>query len=235
MTVPASDRLIVALDVPDVGAARDLVARLGPAASFYKIGLELLYAGGVEFARELAAGGRQVFLDAKLLDIGHTVERATANIAKLGARFLTVHGTDRLTLDAAVQGRGSSNLALLAVTVMTNLDQAALSQQGIDRTPGDMVLHRARLAAEAGFDGVIASGHEAARVRKALGAGLLIVTPGIRPEGSASGDQARIMTPGKAVAAGADYLVVGRPVTRADDPRRAAEEIASEIGAALST
>ena len=160
-----------------------------------------------------------MFLDAKLLDIEATVERATAAIARTGAEFLTVHAVDRKTLDAAVRGRGGSKLKLLGVTVLTNLGPADLIQQGTDIPPGELVLHRAMLAKEAGFDGVVASGLEAASIREASGTGFLIVTPGIRPKGSATQDQTRIVTPGDAISAGADYLVVGRPITAAPDPR----------------
>lgn len=233
----ADERLIVALDFPSVAEARALTERLGDAVSFYKIGLELIYAGGVALAQELRASGKKVFLDAKLHDIGATVERATASVAALGVNFLTVHGVDRKTLDAAVRGRGASDLKLLAVTVMTNLDVNDLAQQGICLEPRALVLHRARMAVDAGFSGVIASGQEAKALRRALGAGRLIVTPGIRPQGSALDDQARVVTPGAAIADGVNYLVVGRPITAAADPVAAALQIRREIemaGPALS-
>jgi orotidine-5'-phosphate decarboxylase len=223
------DRLITALDFPTVAAARTMVERLDGTVSFYKIGLELIYAGGVDLARDLLAAGKRVFLDAKLHDIGATVERATANIAALGVDFVTVHGLDRKTLDAAVRGRGASGLKLLAVTVMTNLDADDLAQQGISLSPSELVLRRARMAVEAGFDGVIASGQEAAALRKALGGAPLIVTPGVRPKGAATDDQARVTTPARAIVDGADHLVVGRPITAAADPASAAREIAAEI------
>lgn len=229
---PAS-RLIVALDVPRAEEARTLISEIGDAAGVWKIGLELLYGGGMELVRELADAGQQVFVDAKLLDIPHTVERSTANIAAMGASFLTVHGHDLKTMDAAIRGRGDADMKLLAVTVLTSLDDDDLKQQGSAMRTGELVLHRAKLRHEAGFDGVIASGHEAAEIRKLTGTDFLIVTPGIRPEGTATGDQARIMTPAKAIAAGADYLVVGRPVTRAGDPRAAALAIGQEIEKAL--
>jgi orotidine-5'-phosphate decarboxylase len=233
MTLP-QDRLIVALDLPSVADAKALIERLGDSVGVYKIGLELLFAGGFELARELARHGRPVFIDAKLLDIEATVERATAAIAQSGAGFLTVHTLDRKTLDAAVRGRGESALKLLGVTVLTNLTPSDLVEQGIDHPLAELVLHRAKLAKEAGFDGVIASGHEAAAIRKVVGPEFLIVTPGIRPQGSGTQDQSRAMTPKAAIAAGADYLVVGRPITRAADPRAAAEAIAAEIAAALA-
>ena len=223
------DRLIVALDVPNVTEARALIDKIAPAVGIYKIGLELLYAGGAELAKELTEAGSKIFVDAKLLDIPQTVERATANIASLGAAFLTVHGLDAKMLDAARKGRGGSGLALLAVTVLTSLDQDDLNQQGIDMTPQDLVLRRALFAQEAGFDGVVASGQEAGPIRKATGADFLIVTPGIRPAGGETQDQARVTTPAKAIEGGADYLVVGRPITQADDPLAAAQAIVAEI------
>jgi len=229
----AHDRIIVALDVPNLDDARALVAKLGDSVGVYKIGLELLFAGGIELARELVAQGRRVFLDAKLLDIEATVERATAAIARTGADFLTVHATDRKTLDAAVRGRGDSALKLLGVTVLTNLDRADLSQQGIEMPPLALVQERARLAQDAGFDGIVASGKEAAALRERL-RNFLIVTPGIRQEGADVQDQTRVVTPKSAVEAGADYLVIGRPITRADDPRAAAEAIAAEIAEAAA-
>ena len=230
----AAERLIVALDVPSPDDARALIDKIGPAAGVYKIGLELLFTGGMDLARDLVDQGKQVFIDAKLLDIPNTVERATASIAATGAAFLTVHGHDIKTMEAAMRGREGHDLKLLAVTVLTSLDKADLEQQGSDMNPGDLVLHRARLRHEAGFDGIIASGHEAATVREAIKDDFLIVTPGIRPAGAAIGDQARVMTPAKAIRAGADYLVVGRPITQADDPGKAASMIVEEIEAALT-
>lgn len=226
------DRLIVALDVPSVEEAKALIEALGDSVGVYKIGHELLFSGGFELARELADRGRSVFIDAKLLDIEATVERATAAIARSGAKFLTVHALDRKTLDAAVRGRGDSTLKLLGVTVLTNLSAADIIEQGVDHPLAELVLHRTRLAKEAGFDGVIASGHEAAKIRKVVGPDFLIVTPGVRPQGSDTQDQARAVTPRSAIEAGADCLVVGRPITRASDPRAAAEAIVGEIAAA---
>lgn len=228
-----ADRIIVALDVPGPDEARALIGVLGDSVGVYKIGLELLFAGGLDLARDLAAEGKAVFLDAKLLDIETTVERAVANVARLGVRFLTVHASDPKTAAAAVEGRGVSELKLLGVTVLTNLTDADLAGQGIGLTTSDLVLRRAQIAKEAGFDGVIASGREAARLRTGFGARLMIVTPGIRLAGAATQDQARVTTPKDAVQAGADYLVVGRPITRAPDPRAAARAIAAEIEAAV--
>ncbi len=229
----ASERLIVALDVPTPEDAAELIAKIGDNAGVWKIGLELLFAGGAELARSLSEQGQKVFVDAKLLDIPHTVERATANIAALGAAFLTVHGHDIKTMEAAMKGRESSDLKLLAVTVLTSLDKPDLEQQGSAMTPAELVLHRAQLRREAGFDGVIASGHEAASIREATGDDFLIVTPGIRPAGADAGDQARVMTPARAIQAGADYLVVGRPIIQAEDPGAAALAIVEEIEQAL--
>lgn len=229
----ARDRLIVALDVPLLDEAYRLVSVLGDSVSFYKVGLELLFAGGLDLARDLRRQGKNVFLDMKLLDIGNTVERAVANASELGVDMLTVHGHDLKTLRAAVTGRGSSDLKLLAVTVLTNLTADDLKQQGSTLSPADLVLHRARLAFESGFDGVIASGQEAARIREATGPGFLIVTPGIRLPGSSTDDQERVMTPDHAIAAGANHIVVGRPITQADDPKAAADSFLHHIREAL--
>jgi len=233
-SIGARDRLIVALDVPTIEAARALVGKLGAAVAFYKIGLELVMSGGLDLARELTRDKKQVFLDMKLLDIENTVERATRNAAATGATFLTVHAQDAKTLRAAVAGKAGSTLEILGVTVLTNLDASDLQQQGIGASPADLVAARARLAREAGCDGVVASGQEAARVRAVVGPSMAIVTPGIRLPGDTAGDQARVATPEQAIAAGADYLVVGRPVTAADDPARAAELFVRAIEAGLA-
>lgn len=230
----ARDRLFVALDVASVDRARQLVSELGDTVSCYKVGLELLFGGGLEFAQGLKAAGKTVFLDMKLLDIANTVEKAAANIANLGLDYLTIHGIDTKTLDAAVRGRGNSRLKLLAVTVLTSLEKPDLEQQGIrDMAPADLVAHRARLARDAGIDGIVASAQEASLIRAGVGPGTLIVTPGIRLAGGVAGDQVRVMTPGKAIAAGADMLVVGRPITEAADPRAAAAAFVEEIEKAL--
>lgn len=228
----AKDKLIVALDLPAYDAARDLVNRLGDTVTFYKIGLELLFSDGLTLARELKQEGKRVFLDLKFLDIGNTVERAVASAADLGVDFLTVHGHDTKTLKAAVRGRAGSNLKLLAVTVLTSLDQSDLDEQGLSLTPGELVLSRARLAKNAGIDGVIASGQEAAAVREKTGADFLIITPGIRLPGGDAGDQTRITTPEDALHAGADHLVVGRPINAAKDPKLTAEAFLERIAAA---
>lgn len=233
-SIAPRDRLIVALDLPSVAQARAFVDRAGPEITFYKIGLELVMNGGLELARELAGKGKQVFLDMKLLDIGNTVERATRNAAATGATFLTVHGHDTKTLRAAVAGKAGTSLKILAVTVLTSLDAADLAEQGLGGTPEDLVARRAGLAHTAGCDGIVASGLEAARVREVVGPGIAIVTPGIRLAGDAAGDQARIATPQIAIAAGADYIVVGRPITSAADPRQAAEGFVQAIEEALA-
>jgi orotidine-5'-phosphate decarboxylase len=235
--IPAStrDRLIVALDMPTIEDARQMVAKLGDAVSFYKVGLELVFAGGLELARELKQHGKHVFLDMKLLDIGNTVERAVANATELGVDFLTIHGHDLKTLRAAATGRGNSKLKLLAVTVLTNLTEDDLQQQGATLKPADLVLRRARLAREAGIDGVIASGQEAFKIRETIGPDFLIVTPGIRLTGSTAYDQERITTPDHAIGAGADYIVVGRPITQSDSPKTVAEAFVHHIGEALAT
>lgn len=221
------DRLIVALDLPTAHEARALVEKLGETVTFYKIGHELLFSGGLELARELKSQGKRVFLDMKLLDIGNTMERSVANVAGLGVDFLTIHGHDSKTMRSAVAGRGTSDIKLLAVTVLTNLSADDLAEQGNRLEPGELVLHRAKLAMAAGCDGAIASGQEAASIRAAVGPDFLIVTPGIRLPGSAHDDQTRTMTPADAVRAGADHIVVGRPVTQAADPRGVALNIQS--------
>ena len=223
------DKLIVALDVPTAGEAREIVARIGDAVTFYKVGHELLFSGGLELARALKGEGKRVFLDMKLLDIGNTMERSVANAATMGVDFLTIHGHDTKSIQAAVKGRGDSGLKILAVTVLTNLSADDVAEQGNRMSPGDLVLYRAAMTKAAGADGVIASGQEAAAIRAQAGAGFLIVTPGIRPAGDAMGDQTRVMTPDAAIRAGADHIVVGRPVTQAGDPRQAALGILSSL------
>lgn len=224
-----SDKLIVALDFPDADTARAMVERLGPAVTFYKVGHELLFSGGLELARELKAQGKRVFLDMKLLDIGNTMEKSVANAARIGVDFLTIHGVDSKSVRAAAKGRGASPMKVLAVTVLTSLGPEDVAEQGIAMTPADLVIHRAKLAKAAGADGVIASGEEAARIRAAVGPGFLIVTPGIRLQGDAAGDQVRVVTPEAAMRAGADHIVVGRPITAAGDPKAAALEILKSI------
>ncbi len=235
MISDAKSRLFIALDVPDAARAEALVARIGEDGACYKIGLELLFGGGLALAAKLKADGRKIFLDMKLHDIPNTVAKATANIAALGVDYLTVHGTDRKTLAAAVDGRGSSKLKLLAVTVLTSTDAADLVEQGIAHvSAADLVVHRARLAHAAGFDGVIASGQEAAAIRAAVGPAFLIVTPGIRLVDGRDGDQARVVTPDVAIRAGATHLVVGRPINAAADPAAVARLYTSHVARALT-
>ncbi len=229
------DRLIVGLDLPDADAARALVATLGDEIGFYKIGLGLLASGGLDLARDLRASGKRVFLDMKLFDIGATVTAATRGIvASVAPDFLTVQG-DPHVVSAAVAGRGDAPTRLLAVTVLTSLDRADLDAALIrEGALGDIVVERARRAFAAGADGVIASPHEAARLRALPEArGKLIVTPGVRPAGSVPGDQKRIATPAAALAAGADHLVIARPIWAAPDPRAAARAILAEMAATV--
>jgi len=225
------DRLIVALDLPDAHCGLELAKRLGPAVSFYKIGLGMLTGGGLALANELKQEhGKRVFLDLKLFDIGATVEAAVRGLARFGLDFLTVHG-DPHVVRAARQGAAGSATRILAVTVLTSLDRADLDDALI--VPGtvtDLVLQRAARAFEAGADGVIASPQEAAAIRALPQAeGQLIVTPGVRPAGAAPGDQKRIATPAAALKAGADHIVVGRPIHAAPDPAAAARAIIGEI------
>jgi orotidine-5'-phosphate decarboxylase len=226
------DRLIVALDLPDADAARAMADRLEGTVGFYKIGLGLLAGGGLDLACALKRRGRRVFLDLKLFDIGATVEAATRGLAGLGVDFLTVHG-DPQVVAAAVRGRGDAPLRVLAVTVLTSLDRGDLDAMLM--APGDLAqltVERARRAFEAGADGVIASPREAAAIRALPGAaGRLIVTPGVRPAGADPGDQKRIATPAEAIAAGADHIVVGRPITAAPDPAAAARALLASLGA----
>jgi len=201
---------------------------LGEAVSFYKIGYQLAFAGGLPFAAGLVAAGKQVFLDLKLLDIGNTVAKGVESVAQIGATFLTVHAYPQ-TMKAAVEGKQGSALRILAVTVLTSYDDSDLTAAGYDMGVSELGIVRASQARDAGIDGLVCSAAEAANLRDIVGPDLLLVTPGIRPAGSAAGDQKRIMTPGKAIAAGADYLVVGRPVVDAEDPKAAAEQIVAEI------
>ena len=209
-----------------------MVERIGDSAVFYKIGMELAYGGGLPLVPELAAAGKQVFLDLKLHDIPNTVERATAQAAKLGARFLTVHAYPQ-TMRAAVAGARGSETRILAVTVLTSYDDADLSEACYRFGVVETVKRRAEQARDLGVDGLVASAAEAAMVRRTVGAEMLLVTPGVRPAGAAAGDQKRVATPAEAIRNGADYLVVGRPVTGAADPRAAAEALVAEVRAAI--
>jgi orotidine-5'-phosphate decarboxylase len=230
-TISPRDRLIVPLDLPTVAAAEAMVARLGDSVTFYKIGYQLAYAGGLPLARQLADAGKKVFLDLKLHDIGNTVARGVESVAGLGATFLTVHAYPQ-TMKAAVEGRGSSQLKILAVTVLTSYDDGDLHAAGYRLGVTDLAEARAQQAQVLGVDGLVCSPEEAAALRKIVGHQMNLVTPGIRPAGSAAGDQKRIMTPSRAIAAGADYLVVGRPVLEASEPKAAAEAIVAEISQA---
>ena len=225
--IPRAERLIAALDVPTAAEARALVERLGDAVRFYKVGLELFSAPGCfELVAWLTERGHRVFADLKLHDIPETVRRAVANLRGRGATFLTVHG-HRSVMQAAASEKGS--MKILAVTVLTSFDQSDLDEMGATKTVEQLVLARARGAAEAGCDGVIASGHEAAKLKAEFGTRLLVVTPGIRPVGADLGDQKRTVDVAQAFAAGADYIVVGRPIRAASDPRAAALAIQETI------
>ncbi|MBU4195296.1 MAG: orotidine-5'-phosphate decarboxylase [Alphaproteobacteria bacterium] len=226
------DRIICALDVPTIAEAAALVARVQDAVGFYKIGLQLFAAGGMDLARDLKTEGRKVFLDWKLHDIGATVEKAAANLADAGCDLLTVHARPQV-MAAAARGVAGSGLKVLGVTVLTSLTAEDLAADDHSLSPADLVERRVRQALEAGIDGVVSSPHEAARVREiAVEAGrpdFLIVTPGVRPAGSALDDQARAATPEAALQAGATHLVIGRPITAAADPRAAALAVAESI------
>jgi len=229
--IAASDRLIVALDLPSVAAAEAMIARLGEAVNFYKIGYQLGFAGGLPLARRLADQGKKVFVDLKLHDIGNTVARGVESVAALGATFLTVHAYPQ-TMKAAVEARAGSDLKILAVTVLTSYDDGDLHAAGYRLSVSDLVEARAQQAQVLGLDGLVSSPEEAAALRKIVGHRMVLVTPGIRPAGGATGDQKRIMTPARAIAAGSDYLVVGRPIVEASDPRAAADAIQAEIAQA---
>lgn len=231
--IPSRDRLIVALDVPTVAEAEALVTGLGDSVTFFKVGLELIYGGGLTFAERLARSGKQVFLDAKLLDIDNTVAGAIRSIVPMGMTFVTIHAYPK-AMRAAVAARGTAPLGLLGVTVLTSMSDADVAAAGYGENATALVARRAADARAAGMTGVVTSPAEATAVRAIVGPGMAIVTPGVRPSGSAAGDQQRIATPAAAIRAGADYLVVGRPVTAAPDPRHAADAIVAEIDAALA-
>jgi len=237
--VDARDRLILALDVASAEEAVHLLDRLGEAISFVKIGLELYTVAGPEMIKHARLRKKRIFLDLKFLDIEETVKRATARAAAMGIDFVTVHA-NRKALNAALDGRGAvpsdgSGLKLLAVTVLTNFDAADLRDMGIQWSVADLVAARAKLAAEVGFDGVVASGEEPSVIRQRVSQDLLIVTPGIRPSDQGADDHARVSTPTSAISAGADYLVVGRPIRDAADPKAASERIVLEMQAAFDS
>jgi orotidine-5'-phosphate decarboxylase len=230
--VKPRERLIVALDVPSADQARRLVDALAGAVGMFKVGSELFTAAGPDFVRELVARGEHVFLDLKFHDIPNTVAGAVASAGQLGASLIDVHGLGGRAMMAAAAGAlPAMGCRLLAITILTSHDEASLGEVGVCGALTDSVGRLARLAKEAGVDGVVASPHEVGLVRAACGEGFLIVTPGIRPAGTARGDQARLATPREARRAGADYLVVGRPITQSGDPRAAADAIVAEMGA----
>jgi orotidine-5'-phosphate decarboxylase len=222
------DRLIVALDVPSAAEAQAIVTQLGDAVSFYKIGYQLAFAGGLDLSKELLASGKQVFLDMKLLDIDNTIAKAVDNIARLGVTMLTIHAYPK-AMRAAVEAVKGSPLCLLGVTVLTSMDNADLADAGYAIDAASLVAKRAAQAREAGMGGIVCSPEEAAAVRRILGPDMALVTPGIRPAGADKGDQKRVAAPGDAIAAGASHLVVGRPITGANDRRTAALEIISHM------
>jgi orotidine-5'-phosphate decarboxylase len=230
LSIPAKDRLIVALDLSDVGVAQATVKRLGDSVSFYKIGYQLGFAGGLPMIRELADSGKKVFADLKLHDIGNTVARGVESLSRLGATYLTVHAYPQTMRAAADADKGATRI--LAVTVLTSLNDVDLAESGSRFNVSDLVAERARQAQACGIDGLVCSPEEASRLRGIVGMRMDLVTPGIRPAGSAANDQKRIMTPARAIAAGADYLVVGRPIMDAADPKAAADAIVAEIAAA---
>ncbi len=230
--IAARERLIFALDVPSAPEAERLLDRLQGHISFVKVGLELYTAAGPDMVKRVVERGMRVFLDLKFLDIEETVRRATARVAAMGVDFLTVHA-NRKALSAAVQGRQGSPLKLLAVTVLTNFDSHDLREMGIQRTVEDLVTARALLASEVGCDGVVASGAEAAVIRQKVGPRFAIVTPGVRPTGKGVDDHARATTPTQTITAGADYLVVGRPIRDAADPATTVAELVAEMQGAF--
>jgi orotidine-5'-phosphate decarboxylase len=222
------ERLIVALDLPSVGAAEAMIARLGDTVAFYKIGYQLAFAGGLPLARDLAQAGKRVFLDMKLHDIGNTVAHGVESIARLGATFLTVHAYPQ-TMKAAVEAKAGSTLKLLAVTVLTSYGDIDLDEAGYALGVADLVADRAKRARDLGLDGIVCSAAETAALRLMVGDDMVLVTPGIRPAGSAHGDQKRVVAPADAIRAGTDYLVVGRPITAAPDPQAVAAAIIADI------
>ena len=227
----ARERLIVGLDVPTIGEAERLVSTLGDDILFYKIGYQLVFAGGLEFARDLAASGKKIFLDMKLLDIDNTVASGVENIARMGMSMLTIHAYPK-AMRAAVEAAKGSDLCLLAVSVLTSMDEQDVIDAGYEYDPHTLVLRRSEQALHAGMGGVVCSAEEAEAVRRIVGPNMAVVTPGIRPTGSDHGDQKRVVTPGDAIRNGSSHLVVGRPVVAAADRRAAAEAILAEMRAA---
>jgi orotidine-5'-phosphate decarboxylase len=228
----ARDRLIVGLDIPTVAEAQALVSNLGDEVTFYKIGYQLVFAGGLDFARELVGAGKKVFLDMKLLDIDNTVAKGVENIARMGVSMLTLHAYPK-AMRAAVEAAKGSDLTLLGVTVLTSMDEGDLREAGYDCDPKSLVRRRAEQARDAGMGGIVCSAEESAEVRNIVGPQMSVVTPGIRPKGSDAGDQKRVMRPADALRAGSTHLVVGRPIVKAPDPKTAARAIVAEMAAAL--
>ena len=226
------ERLIVGLDVPTIREAETIVERLGDEILFYKIGYQLAFAGGLEFARDLARSGKKIFLDMKLLDIDNTVASGVENIAKMGMSMLTLHAYPK-AMRAAVKAAEGSGLCLLGVTVLTSMDEQDLSDAGYEYDPHTLVLKRAEQARIAGMGGIVCSAEEASAVRKIIGPDMALVTPGIRPAGADRGDQKRVMTPADALKAGSSHLVVARPIVKADAPKAAAQAILAEMATAL--
>jgi orotidine-5'-phosphate decarboxylase len=225
----ARERLIVALDVPSAREARELVRQIGDAAGLYKVGLQLFTGEGPQFVRELVSSGQKVFLDLKLHDIPNTVGLAVKQAAEFGVNMLTVHGSGGAAMLRAAADAAAGRLTLLAVTVLTSMNDDDLQQVGVSGRVLDQALRLAALARAAGLDGLISSPREAAQLRKSLGEGFAIVTPGVRPAGADLNDQQRVATPAEAIAAGASHVVIGRPITHAADPARAANAIIAEM------
>ena len=228
MTETARDRLIVGLDIATVGEAESIVKTLGDDVLFYKIGYQLAFAGGLEFARDLTADGKKIFLDMKLLDIDNTVAKGVENIAKMGMSMLTLHAYPK-AMKAAVEAAKGSGLCLLGVTVLTSMDEQDVIDAGYQYDPRTLVLRRAAQARDAGMGGIVCSAEESTAVRDIVGPDMAIVTPGIRPAGSEAGDQKRVMTPYDALKAGSSHLVVARPIVKAADPKAAARAILNEM------
>ena len=228
----ARDRLIVGLDVPSVAEAATMVETLGDSVSFYKIGYQLAFAGGLSFARELVDSGKKVFLDMKLLDIDNTVAKGVENVARMGVNMLTLHAYPK-AMRAAVEAAAGTPLCLLGVTVLTSMDDGDLVEAGYATDARALVEKRAAQARAAGMGGIVCSAAEAERVRAIAGPEMAIVTPGIRPAGVSANDQKRVMTPRDAIVAGASHLVVGRPIIAAADPRAAAQQVLTEMQTAM--
>jgi len=233
MTETARDRLIVGLDLPTIADAEKIVSTLGNDVSFYKIGYQLVFAGGLEFARDLSKSGKNVFLDMKLLDIDNTVAKGVENIAKMGMSMLTLHAYPK-AMKAAVEAAKGSDLCLLGVTVLTSMDEQDVIDAGYEYDPHTLVLRRAEQARAAGMGGIVCSAEESAAVRKIIGPDMALVTPGIRPAGADKGDQKRVMTPSEALKAGSSHLVVARPIVAAAEPLAAARAILAEMNGALA-